>query len=46
MRKLNKPYTGGIGSYVLIIMIHGILTRKNMLGPKQDQKSDEYKMIK
>lgn len=27
---LNKPFTGGIGSYILVILVHNIVKMKNI----------------
>ena len=32
VKGVNKPYTGGIGSYVLIIMVYTVLKNKGVLG--------------
>lgn len=31
VKGVNKPYTGGIGSYVLIIMVYTVLKNKGVL---------------
>jgi len=46
VRNLNKPYKGGIGSYVLILLIHAILSRKGIVSDKDPSNSDEWRKIK
>lgn len=35
MKSLNKPYKGGISSYVLVMLVYSILSRQNMLSSEK-----------